>query len=236
MIKGILIIPLVLASSTLYAVETPTPNWKGEAELGYMKTTGNTETESFHAKGKVINNRVQWRHTVIAEISNKNNSDVSTAERYFLSGKSDYKINDLSFLFASINYEDDRFSGYAYQVSEVIGYGYNVIKKDHLKLDLEAGAGARQSKLDSGTSNNEGLVKGSANLDWKISDTTIFIQYLSLEVGEDITISRSKTALKIQIVGNLAAKISHDIKHSSDVPVGFNKTDSESIVTLVYGF
>ena len=135
-----------------------------------------------------------------------------------------------------LSYEDDHFSGYDYQFSETIGYGFNAIKNDSLNLDLEAGVGARQSKLDLGDSSSEGTLKGAANFDWKISESATFTQTLSVEAGEEITISRSVTALKLQIVGSLAAKLSYNVKHTSDVPPGFDKTDTESIVTLVYSF
>lgn len=210
--------------------------WSGEAELGYLRTSGNTDTESVNAKGKVVNERHKWRHTGTLETVNKSDRDVKTAERYLATFKSDYKIDDRSYFFGILTYEDDRFSGYEYQVSEVLGYGYTVIKRDDLILDLEAGAGARQSKLETGASVNEALFKGAANLEWKLSDTSTFIQNLSVEAGDDITITRSLTALKMQIVGNLAAKLSHSIKHTSDVPAGFDDTDTESAVTLVYSF
>lgn len=231
-----LVLFLTLASAVVCAEEEPASKWSGDAELGYMKTTGNTDTKSLHAKGKLINERTKWRHTVTGEVVNKSDSGDKTAERYLATGKTDYKINDRSYVFVMLSYEDDKFSGYEYQSSEVLGYGYSVIKEENLKLDLEAGAGARQSKPESDSRINEGVVKGAANLEWKISDTTTFTQLLSVEAGEDITVGRSASGLVVRIIGNLAAKFSFNVKHTSDVEPGFDKTDTESVVTLVYSF
>ena len=214
----------------------PESKWSGEAELGYLKTSGNTDTESLHTKGKVVNERVKWKHQAAIEIINKDENGTTTAKRTYVTGKSDYKLDELSYLFVSLSYENDDFSGYDYQTTEAVGYGYHAIKQEDLKLDLEVGAGARQSKLSTGATTSEGLVKGAAVLEWKFSKTSVFTQHLSSEVGEDNTISRSVTAVKVQVVGNLSAKLSHSIKHSSDVPVGTEKTDTESIITLVYSF
>jgi len=216
--------------------EKPASKWNGEAELGYLKTSGNTDTESLHTKGKIINERIKWKHTATIEITRKSDNGVTNAKRTYITGKSDYNIDEFSYLFATLTYENDDFSGYEYQYTEAIGYGYHVIKQEDLKLDMEVGVGARQSKLDSGSTNSEGLVKGAADLEWKLSKTSTFTQHLSVEAGEDNTISRSITALKIQVIGNLSAKLSHSIKHNSDAPAGKEKTDTESIVTLVYSF
>ena len=237
MFKKLLIPFILLTPIAGHAEEASVNKWSGEAELGYLKTSGNTDTESLHAKGKLVNERKRWKHTATLEVTDKSDNGVTSASRWYLTGKSDYKIDDLSYLFGTVSYENDDFSGYDYQITEVVGYGYHAIKKEDLKLDLEAGVGARQSKLSStGTSNSEGMITGAANLEWVISKTSTFTQLLSVEAGEDSTISRSVTALKMQIVGNLSAKLSHSIKHSSDVPVGTEKKDTESVITLVYNF
>lgn len=135
-----------------------------------------------------------------------------------------------------INYEDDKFSGYDYRVSEALGYGRRVIDEPTLMLSLEIGPGARQSKLETGGSDNEMTARGAAKLEWKIAETSTFTEDLTTDVGEDVTVTKSITALRAQINGSLATKITYTIKNTSDVPVGVRKTDTETAVTLVYSF
>lgn len=248
--KKLILTLLLLSPATAFAAETDNKEtkavskvevaadskWSGEAELGYLQTSGNTDTQSTHAKGKLVNKRVNWKHQATIEIIKKDESGTTTANRTYATAKSDYNINPYSYLFVSLSYEDDNFSGFDNQYTEVVGYGNHVIKKTDLKLDLEIGAGARQSKLTTGQSTSEGLVKGALDLEWKFSKSSTFTQLLSVEAGEDNTITRSVTAFKVQVIGNLSAKLSHSIKNSSDVPVGIKKTDTESVVTLVYSF
>lgn len=236
MYKKLIYIIAAFPVLTANAEEVPVSKWSGDAELGYLRTTGNTDTESLHARGKIVNEREMWRHTGTLEITNKQDSGVDTADRWYVTGKSDYNINDASYLFGLLSYEDDAFSGYEYQANAVLGYGYHVIKQDNLTLDLEGGVGARRSKLLNDGSNTEGLVRGAADLKWVISPTSTFSQLLTVEVGEDSTISRSVSALTMQIVGNLAAKLAHTIRHASEVPPGIDKTDTETVATLVYSF
>ncbi|VAW85803.1 hypothetical protein MNBD_GAMMA16-2122 [hydrothermal vent metagenome] len=223
----------LLAGNTAYVNAS---NWSGEAELGLVVTTGNTETQSVNAKTKVINERASWRHTFVATALSTADEIRTTSEKYFLSGQSDYKFSEFDYFFGIVSYEDDRFSGYEYQVSEVLGYGRRVIHEPSLTLDLEGGPGARQSKIIDGDSDNELIVRLGANLEWKISDSASFSEKLSTEIGEDTTITKSITALKAQIVGSLAMKVSLTIKHTSEVPANSKKTDSETALTLVYSF
>jgi len=219
------------------AMANPKSTWKAEAELGVLNTNGNTKTRNITAKAKAVNDRDRWRHTFKAEALNTSENTVTTTERYFASGKSDYKLTEKSYAFGLVTYENDRFGGYDYRFTETLGYGRNVIKRDTLALDLEAGLGARQSKLtSSGEKQSEGLARVAGNLDWKISATSTFSEDLSSDIGEKSTVSKSVTALKTQIAGNLASKLSYTAKYTTKTPPGITGLDTETAVTLVYSF
>lgn len=232
---GAAILGGVLAAGTAMAQEVGS-QWNGEAELGIVSTEGNTETQTISAKGKVINERAKWKHQANLEALNTEDNDTTTAERYTLSGKTNYKFTARSYLFGIATYEDDRFSGYDWRASEAVGYGRRVIAEKNLELELEAGLGARQSKLNDGTDEDEGLVRLFGFLGWKISGTSKFTEELGSEIGEKATISKSVTGLKSQINSSLAMKITYMVKHVSEVPATIKKVDRETAVTLVYSF
>lgn len=223
-------------SAPAKAADSPPEGWTAEIGLGYVRTSGNTNTESIKGTAKAVNEIEKWRHTVNFEALNSSDNDVTTAERYFLSGKSDYKYTKYNYWYGSIAYDDDRFSGYDYRVTESVGYGRRLIHEPTLSLDGEIGPGARQSKTDAGDSENEFLVRLAGNLKWKISETSNFTEDLSTEIGEDSTVSKSVTGLKANINTSLAMKLTYTVKHTSDVPVGVKNTDSEFVVTLVYSY
>ena len=234
MIPSTLFIIACLAGGGAWAA--PGSTWKGNAELGLLTTHGNTNTKNISAKFKAVNDRDQWRHTFKAEALNSSEQGGTTAERYFVSGKSDLKLSEKSYAFGRLTYENDRFSGYDHRTTETLGYGRNIIKHDTLTLDLEAGPGARQSKeTASGKNQYEGLIHVAGNLEWKVSDSSTFSEDLSSDIGSKTgTVTKSVTALKSQIVGNLASKISFTAKYSSQVPAAVTKLDTETAVTLVY--
>jgi len=112
--------------------ETKSP-WTSAVELGFIRTTGNTETQTTALKADVVYEVEKWRHTGHAEgygtksEDNAGNSVVS-AERYQLSGKSDYKFNEFDYMFGLVELNKDRFSGFEYEHKISAGYGANPTK------------------------------------------------------------------------------------------------------------
>lgn len=231
----LILVTLAAAPAPVLAEETPA-GLTGEAELGLIVTGGNTETENLNAKAKVGHDGATWRHALKGEAVLASDKGGSTAERYFVSGKSDRKVGARGYLFVTASWEKDRFSGYEYRVTEALGYGHRLVETDAVTLDLEAGPGARHSRLTGDGTDDEALGRLAGNLAWKVSDTSNFTEDLTVEAGEQSTITRSVTALKTQVAGQLATKVSVTVKNTSDTPPGVDDTDYETAVTLVYGF
>jgi putative salt-induced outer membrane protein len=224
----------VIAAEQTEEKTTKKSPWSGDAELGFIKTTGNTQTETFVLKANVIYTLNKWRHIVRGEaLRNAEGNDIVTAEKYFLSGKSEYTFRNRSYVFGLITYDDDRFSGFDYVVTGILGYGRVVMKRDNLKLNLEVGAGGRQSEPEIGETNNEGVIRGAGDFEWKISKNATFVQELSTDVGQDKSINRSLTSLTTKINSYLSSRIAYQVRYTSEVPPGIEKTDTELTFTLV---
>ncbi len=246
--KGLASLMLASSITSVNAIEFAGNDWEGVAELGAVVTYGNTETQTLNGKLGVTNDRDKWRHNVQLETlkatsTDNADNDTTTAERYLISGKSDFKFSSNKYAFATIQYEDDRFSGLNYRTTEAIGYGQRIIERKTLLLDLEVGPGARQSQPKGVDGNGESLglisefiVRAAGRLEWKITNTTAFSQALVSDFGDDSTLTKSVTALAAQIVGNLAMKVSLTLRLNSDPPSGVQKDDAESALTLVYNF
>lgn len=226
----------LVTQQVVAADDVPASLWKASAELGYVSTTGNTETDTLNAKASAETEREKWRHKIEITALQSSDDTGTTAEKYTLTGQSDYKLKKPNYLFANINYEEDKFSGYEYQVTESIGYGRRVVENEKTTLDLEIGPGARQSKLITAGNEDEGTIRAAAKLNWKISKTSEFTEVLTIESGEETTITKSIAGLSSKINGDLSMKVTYTYKNTSDVPVGVDDTDTETAVTLVYTF
>lgn len=221
--------------------DTATPKakspFKASVGLGLVVTTGNTRTKNLNVKGDVVYAPGRWHHELHASALNASTKGQTTAERYYATGKSQFNFTKYNYTFGQVNYDNNRFSGFNYLVTETLGYGRNLIKRPALSLDVEAGGGLRQSRIiATGQAQNEGVAQASGNLAWNLTDKSTFSQELSSIIGQKRSVSRSVTSLKMQVVGNLAADLSYTIEYTSSVPAGFVKIFTQTSVTLVYNF
>ncbi|MDX5329440.1 DUF481 domain-containing protein [Marinobacter shengliensis] len=238
--------PLVIACMALapMAQAQDSENWKGEAELGLLKTSGNTEETKVNGRLGLQYETQTWRNT--GEFSSRytETEDQTTAEEYKAALEADYKFDDQQYWFVRGSYEDDRFSGYDFESTLTTGYGNRVWQAgDRSFLDLSVGGGYRYNKLkednaDGRDVEEEAIARLAGQFDYALSDTALFRQKLSTEIGLDDnnTISQSETSLQSNIVGSLSMKAAFRVKHVSDAPVGSDKTDTETSLSLLYGF
>ena len=231
---------LLAAPFTLLAESDKGP-WSGSAELGYVATTGNTETTNIKSRAEAIWEVDRWRDTTRFESLNLEEDDNRSAEKYLLTHKTDYKYSEKSYSFAFQSFEKDRFSGYDWQATVSVGYGRRILNTNTMQLDIEAGPGYRVSRFEEEDANgdkeeDEAILRLFGKYKWDLSDTAVFEQELTVESGADKTISKSVTSLKTTVVGQLAMKLSYTIKYTSEVPVDSRKKDTETAVTLLYEF
>ncbi|MBK9130088.1 MAG: DUF481 domain-containing protein [Gammaproteobacteria bacterium] len=228
---------LATGVSPARAQEKAPQGWSGDAGLGFVVTTGNTETETINTKATLVYGADPWKHTGKLDLLKGSDNNETNADRVMLSGKSERDLSAASYVFGLLNYEDDEFSGYDYRASETLGYGRRLVQNESITLNAEAGLGARQDKVsDTGDSENDGIVRLAGLLEWRISPSAKFAQELETESGGGLTVTRSLSTLSAQVVGNLAAKFGVRVTHTSDVPPGIDETDTETSTTLVYKF
>lgn len=229
--------PLGLIALTLPVAVLAESPWSGEGDVGFNKTSGNTETESLLAKLKIVNTQERWKHTAELGAINSSDSGARTAESYEGKWKSDYNYSETYYGFGSLRYEDNRFSGYEYQATAALGIGAHVIDSERTLFDVEGGLGYRQSEEQgTGESLDEVILLGSMVYQYQLTDTTRFESDFNVEAGQDNTYLESTLALKVKINASLALKLGYQVKHNTDVPVGTDKTDTLSSVALNYSF
>ena len=209
----------------------------GSASLGYLSTSGNTDSTSTNGSFKVTwDLDGPWKHDWTALLISARTNDVTTAESYSAGYKAQRDFSETSYLFFSADWREDLFSGFDRQVSQAIGYGRRVVDSERHMLALEAGAGARQADVSTGEELNEAIVRGGLDYLFTISETSEFSQKLLIEQGEDNRYTQSTSSLKTRVVGNIALVFSYVIKSNSDVPVGIEKTDRFTSLALEYAF
>lgn len=229
---------VLMVSFNLHAQESATEDegWSGKAALGYLATSGNSESASLNTHAELGYSAGRWKHLLDASAISASESDQSTAEAYAVGFKSEFSVTENDYVFGRLVWRKDLFSGYDQQFSQTAGYGRRLIDTTAHQLSAEIGAGARQSELRDGTMENDVIARGGVKYSWLISETATFNQDLAVEWGSVNVYTESVSALKATIFEDLALVASYTIKNNSDVPAGTDKTDTYTALSLEYAF
>jgi len=107
-------------------------------KLGYIKTSGNTDTETFSLDGSFKKAWGKNSGSIIYDGQYGNADGSVTKNKYFTELQYAYLFTDtLSFTYL-VGYKNDQFSSYDYQSYTGPGIKWATYKSDKQKLDLEA--------------------------------------------------------------------------------------------------
>jgi putative salt-induced outer membrane protein len=225
-----------LAHEEEEAAEEETSPLEGNVRLGFLSTTGNTETTTMNSGFEASYTLERWKHTALASAIYSEEDNITTAEAYEVGWTSGWDLTDRDFLFGRLNWRKDRFGGFDTQFSQTAGYGRKILTGEVHTLTADVGAGARQSEDQLGVTTNEFIAAGSLAYKWRFSETAEFNQTLRVEVGEENTFSESVSSVSTQLIGAFRLVASYTIKNNSDAPVGTEKTDTLTAISLQYDF
>jgi putative salt-induced outer membrane protein len=230
---------LFFASVSAFAAEEEeeaSSPWAARVYLGYLATTGNTETSSLNTGFEVGYTAGNWAHKLDAQVINSSENKLTTAESYDAGWKSERNFSEKDFLFGQVRGRKTRFGAYETQISAVVGYGRRLIDNEVHRLNGELGVGTRESTLQSGLDDRETILSAGIDYKWQFSETANFTQVFAIEHGDSNTYYQSDTAVTAQLMGNLALVASYTIKKNSNVPPLTEKRDSYTALSLEYIF
>lgn len=262
--RSSVLVAAVAAASTVSAhdevfVDPAADGWTGGIGAGLVKTSGNTETENGSAYVDLTRLAGEWTHRLNVAGLYTADSERTTAEKYFISFQTNRALSEKSYVFGFASYDDDRFGSFEYQATAAVGYGRQLIANDKMNLSVEAGPGYRVSKpfnfalvansteiyvdpitnrkTKLGTeSENEVIARFAEMFDWQFSSSAKLLQQLNVETGSDNTVSRLMLALETSVIGNIALRVSYNLKYTDNVSAGTDHADTETAVSLAYSF
>ncbi len=209
----------------------------GEVEGGVDLSTGNTDEQTVNAKVELTLDRTLWRHKLNLEGDWTVDRKTTTKQRFLGSYETNYAYSNRAFVFGFLSFEDDRFSGFDYQISESVGAGYKLLDTPRFLLSVEAGPNARQSKVKPG-GNTEYEYGGrvSSEFEWRLSKSATFSNEVAAFIGSERSSLDSSSALKLKINDRLSGKLSYDVHWDGNVPDGRKSTDTVTRGAVVYDF
>ena len=211
--------------------------WGGKLELGGSQASGNTETKVLSAALSLSTTRRRWSTEVAADFEFVRDDGRTTAQRLVADAQARYRFNQRAFLFGYVQYEDDRFNGFDYRLTENGGLGYRLFERAGGTLHLEGGPGLRQSRIKlTGKTEFEIVGRVKAGLVWPLSETATVTVESAAVAGEERTTLDATAAITMPIVERLSGTLSFNARHSTSVPAGTNKTDTLTKASISYSF
>jgi putative salt-induced outer membrane protein len=229
-------IAAVAAGTASAQQPSPQDPLTGQASLGYLATSGNTESTNASAGFGLMYLRDEWAHDLDLSAVAATSNDVRTAEAYSSKYETRRAFGERGYLFMALDWRQDMFSAYDRQVSESIGYGRRLVDGARHVLNAEIGTGARQAELRDGPEQDDAIGRAALDYAWMFSEMTGLTHDLVVESGSENTSVESITAVRARLVGNIGLVVSYRVKRNSDVPAGIEDTDSFTSVALEYAF
>ncbi len=234
-------LPLVLLLAAIPAHAQLT----GKGEAGLVISSGNTETETANVKLALAHERDKWKNQFGLAGLYASDEVGTTAQRWEVFGQSDYNFSPKTFWFGAARYEDDRFSGFEYQATISTGLGRKFIDSEKTKFVGTAGVGykvfeTRDAFDDAGVLIEEGdrfddiVFRGTLDYEHQLTDTTSLLDKFIVEAGADNTYYQNDFSVQVKMTDVLALAVGYSVRHNTDPPIGFEKTDTLTTVNLVY--
>ena len=210
-----IVISTLVVSSLLLASDAN--KFVTHTELGYIQTSGNTDTKTFNldAKAKKAFDLHSLSLTLDAQYAKDTN--VETKNKFATELGYSYKFSDkLSFGYLA-GYKKDKFSNYDYQFYTGPSIGYKLIESDSHNLNAEGSILMSKDDIRNSNQTEEYVAyRAKGVYEWKILENLKFDQEVgyrgSFEDSQNYFVD-SKSALTSKLTDMFSAGISYKIDY-----------------------
>ena len=224
------------------------PTWAIRSVLGYTKTGGNTDNSAgnllFHA-AHVIGD---WKLLFGGDGLYGSTKGETTAQAWDAFLQANYNFTPRFYWYVGGRYDDDRFSGFAYQAAVKSGVGYKFIDTDDTKLTAQVGAGYRRLRAEILVKDDIGAVvsrteqpeESDAILDaglafeHNFNEATKLLIAATVQSGKENTLTNASVALQVKMTDRLALAAGYKLIDNSNPPPGSGHRDTLTTLGLVY--
>lgn len=220
--------------------------WTGEGSFGAGFTTGNTETSDLGLGLKLARASGDWKVSLEALADYGKTDGVETKNRAFLAGQLDREFSPRVYAFGRVSYERDEFSGFESRTFVGAGAGYRIITGERTNWSVEGGPGVKFDEVRATTLPGPIVVPSQSETSFSVIAGSKFSHAFNdnVKLTNDTSVLYAKTSTQLTnslavtaaLTGALSARFSFDVRHDTDPPFGFDKTDTATRASLVYAF
>lgn len=213
--------------------------WAGEGAFNAGFTTGNTETRDAGVTLKARHTGSGWTQLGEFAFDYGDTDEIETRNRIFAAGQVDRLFSDQWSGYTRLSYERDQFSGFEDRYFLGVGAAFKAVDLPATKWTLEGGPGYKIDEIratDTSPASTEESVGGRAasRFSHDFNERVNFTDTTEVVASDTSTQISNSAALTANIMGNLSARVSLDVRHDTDPLPGFEPTDTATKFSLVY--
>ncbi len=238
---------LVLASLHFPAFAEDKPDgWSGEGSFSAGTSTGNTETSDLGLGLKLARTEGRWRAGTAIQADFGETDGEETKNRIYLEANGNYQLNDTLFTFAQASFEKDEFSGFENRYFIGGGLGWNVIESDRTNWSVKGGPGLKVDEVRPVMAEGDVVtpaetvesfsVIGSSEFSFRFNESVSLTNTSTALYAEESTQLTNSLGVTASLTDTLSGRVSYDVRHDTNPPLGFEKTDTVTRVSIVYKF
>ncbi|MDP7591333.1 MAG: DUF481 domain-containing protein [Litorilituus sp.] len=225
--------------------------YTASTELGFLYKTGNTKSIDVKAGFNLKYELEKWRSTLafnilakkIEEEDDKGKKSFETTDnKWDILAQTNYTIGeeDKNYLYGNLAHEQDKFSGFESQSSLSAGWGRNWYTTETSSFFADIGPGVKYDVTRATNKSSTNLIiQAQALYTHQFNEHVEFKQYIvarqATQSGEN-SVYKSETSVTAQLIDSLQLKFALRVDYDTEVQAGFENTNTETSMTLIYNF
>lgn len=240
---GILLLTTPAAAQTPAPAAPPSPPpppvFEGKAELSFVSTGGNTDSQTLGTAGELIWRAAVWTTEAKAAFVRATTDDRETARAFLAQLRESRRLTSRLDLFGRAGFLRDTFAGVDSRITLDAGVGWLAVDRAPHTLRLDGGLGYIREDRLTGDDLRSAIAQTVANYKWAFSKTSDltndFAFLLPLAEGDSWRV-RNTLTLSAGLSRSFSLKLSHALSYLHEPVPGFEKTDTIIAAALVATF
>lgn len=245
MIKIFCAVTALLIALPSHAEETKSSTWTNESEAAIVKTSGNSETESYSIKQssskKVDLNTYSAKGSYLktAAENKTTGANEETARKWDVGARYERAIDEKWSAFLAYFLESDKYAGYQQKHNTDVGGKYIIYKNEKQTWVGEAGYRYVHQNNVNSTQKHGSAARAYLEANYKINETNsakASVEYVpNFDESKDYQV-KSEVSLSSAISTMFSLKVAYESKTDNLPEPGAEKTDTKLTTALVAKF
>jgi len=224
------------------------PTWAIRSVLGYTKTGGNTDNSAGNVLFHASHVMGDWKLLFGVDGLYGSTRGETTAQAWSAYLQGNYNLTPKLYWYVGGRYDDDRFSGFAYQAAVKSGFGYKFIDTDATKLVAQLGAGYRRLRPEilvrddiggvisrtEQPEESDAIVDAGIAYEHSFNKSTKLLAAVTMQSGKENTLTNANVALQVKMTDRFALSAGYRLVDNSSPPPGSGRRDTLTTLGLVY--